>query len=101
MLILPLALAAAYVMTYPAIEVDSPTLVIVDLIAERGGAGIEAADLHQRLDDAYLLAPRLKDLVDEGLITVEGGRYRPLAKGVSLARLFAAWRRVLGAGMGG
>lgn len=100
-LTLALALAAAYVMTYPAIEVESPTLVIIEIIAGRRAQGIEAAELHRRLDAEFLVAPRLQELLNEGLAVLENGCYRPTPKGMKLARLFTAWQRLTRGGLGG
>jgi hypothetical protein len=100
-LLLALALAAAYVMTYPALEVESPILVIIEEIAQRGPKGVEADEFHRRLGDSVLVTPRLQDLVDEGLVVRKGDRYTPTAKGISLARVFIGWRKILGAGIGG
>jgi hypothetical protein len=100
-LVVALAIAAAYVMTYPAIEVESPILVLIDTIAKGGRAGVEFKELRHRLDNDALVAPRIQDLLDEGLLVLDDGRYRPTAKGVALARMFAGWRRIIGAGEGG
>jgi hypothetical protein len=100
-LTLALALAAAYVLTYPALEVDSPTLVIIEAIAERGPAGIAAEEFHRRLNDSVLVMPRLQDLLDEGLVVLKNDHYAPTRKGVMLARIFIAWRKLLRAGVGG
>lgn len=100
-LVLALALAAAYVMTYPAIEVESPTLVIIEIIAKRRTQGIDAAELHRRLDAEFLVAPRLQELLNEGLAVLENGRYRPTPKGRKLARLFTAWQHLTRGGLGG
>jgi hypothetical protein len=100
-LLLALALAAAWVMTYPAIEVESPTLVIVAAVAAAGPDGLAEAALRRALGDDALVRPRIRDLLDEGLAEARAGRLRLTARGAALARLFALWRRVLGLGTGG
>jgi hypothetical protein len=100
-LVLALALAASYVMTYPALEIESPTLVIIEVIAQRGNQGIEVDEFHRCLDDSVLVLPRIQDLVDEGLAVLRDGRYQATAKGLMLVRVFVAWRKILGAGLGG
>lgn len=100
-LALALALAASYVMTYPALEIESPTLVIIEVIAQRGNQGIEVDEFHRCLDDSVLVLPRIQDLVDEGLAVLRDGRYQATAKGLMLVRVFVAWRKILGAGLGG
>lgn len=100
-LLLALALAAAYVMTYPAIEVESPTLTIIQAIARQGAGGLARDRLFAELNDSVLVAPRIQDLLDENLAHREDGRYRLTGKGRALARTFVVWRAILGAPKGG
>ena len=99
--VLALALAAGYVMTYPAIEVESPTLVMIQAIARSGGEGLARATLFDQLNDEVLVAPRVRDLVSEGLAVEREGRLHLSGRGRRLVRLFLFWRRVLGAREGG
>ncbi len=99
--LLSLAFAAGYVMTYPAIEVESPTLVMIQAIARRGDAGLARATLFEQLNDEVLVAPRVRDLVREGLAIERGGRLHLSPRGHRLVSWFLVWRRVLGAGEGG
>jgi hypothetical protein len=96
-----LSAAAVYVMTYPALEVESPTLVMIDLLAGSEPNGLSRDDLYGRLDDSFLVTPRLDDLLREGLMTEIAGRCRLTARGRKLSQIFQAWRRLLGAGIGG
>ena len=100
-LLLALALAAGYVMTYPAIEVESPTLVMIRAIARRGPAGLDRAELFERLNDEVLVAPRVRDLLGEGLAEERSGRLYLSDGGRRLVNLFVLWRRLLGAREGG
>jgi hypothetical protein len=100
-ILLALALAAAYVMTYPAVEVESPTLVIVQAIARHGDEGFSRARLFEELNDSVLVAPRIQDLLDEQLAERAEDRIRLTPKGRTLARVFTLWRAVLGAPKGG
>jgi hypothetical protein len=99
--LLSLALAAAYVMTYPAIEVESPTLVIIQAISRRGAEGLARAALFEQLNDSVLVAPRIQDLLDEKLAVRDGDRIHSTSRGRFLARVFIAWRALLGAPKGG
>ena len=99
--LLSLAFAAGYVMTYPAIEVESPTLVMIQAIARRGDTGLARATLFEQLNDEVLVAPRVRDLVREGLAIERDGRLHLSARGRRLATWFLVWRRVLGASEGG
>ena len=96
-----LGFAAAYVISYPAIEVPSPTLVMIDLIAAAEPTGLTKAELYGRLNDEFLVIPRIEDLLREGLANESGGRICLTRKGLQLEQIFAAWRRFLGAGIGG
>jgi hypothetical protein len=100
-LLLALAFAAGYVMSYPAIEVESPTLVMIQAIARRGARGLARATLFEQLNDDVLVAPRVRDLVTDGLAVETQGRLRLSEGGRRLVSAFALWRRVLGAEDGG
>jgi hypothetical protein len=99
--LLALALAAAYVMTYPAIEVESPTLVIIQAISRRGPEGLARAELFEQLNGSVLVAPRIEDLLGERLAVRDGDRIRSTDRGRLLARVFIVWRALLGAPKGG
>ena len=90
------ALTLAYVTTYSAVEVDSPSLVMTKMIADAGPAGVSRRELDAALTDEVLVAPRVRDLVRDRLATLEGGRYRATRKGLRVAALFRCYRRVLG-----
>ena len=100
-LLLALALTAGYVMTYPAIEVESPTLVMIQAIARRGEEGLARTTLFAQLTDEVLVAPRVRDLLSDGLAVERGGRLYLSESGRRLVELFFVWRRVLGAREGG
>lgn len=99
--LMALAVAAAYVLSYPAIEAESPTLVMIDMVAKACSTGIARSDFYAQLPDAILVVPRIADLLDEGFATNVAGRYVLTAKGRRLANSFRSWRRLLGAGLGG
>ena len=100
-LLLALALAAGYVMTYPAIEVESPTLVMIQAIARRGEVGLPRETLFAQLNDKVLVAPRVRDLLRDGLAVEQADRLHLSAAGRRMLRLFVLWRQVLGAREGG
>ncbi len=100
-LLLSLAFAAGYVMTYPAIEVESPTLVMIQAIARRGDEGLARATLFAQLNDEVLVAPRVRDLLSDGLAVEREGRLHHSTRGRRLVNLFFIWRRLLGASAGG
>jgi hypothetical protein len=95
------AATLAYMITYSAVEVDSPSLHMVLAIRAGGAAGLPEAELLALRRDDRLVAPRVRDLVTDRMAVLEGERYRLTPKGALLARTFALYRRVLGAGLGG
>ncbi|MBF0481348.1 MAG: hypothetical protein HQK81_08545 [Desulfovibrionaceae bacterium] len=95
------AMMSAYVISYSALEADSPTLVMVRHILAAGPGGIAPEVFFREMNDEVLVQPRLDDLLRDGLAELVDGRYRPTAKGRAMARLFTLFRAVLGAGKGG
>jgi hypothetical protein len=99
--VLGLVLSAAYVMTYPAVDVASPTLTMVDAVTRTGAAGMARDEMYLRLDDKILVLPRVADLVREGLARESDARILLTPRGARLATVFRLWQQVLGAGKGG
>jgi hypothetical protein len=95
------AMTLAYVITYSALEADSPSLLIVLRVAQAGGKGVSAEELRRELNDAVLVRPRLADLVRDGLAVVRDGRFHVTPKGRALARVFVLFRGALRLGKGG
>lgn len=95
------AMAAAYIATYPALEAASPSLVILNDIDVAGSAGLPRQQLFDTMTDAVLLAPRIADLLGEGLVCCQEGRYRLTGKGERLAHLFIGLRKLLRLPAGG
>ena len=100
-LLLAAALGAAYIATYPALEVTSPTLAILDDIARSGRSGLDHRALVAKMDDGFLLLPRIADLENEGLVALSGDHYLLTAKGKRVAALFIRLRSLLRLPAGG
>ncbi len=94
-------LALVYLNTYSAIEVDSPTLVIVSLIHNAQKKGLLKIELENALSDDVLIAPRVKDLEDARLVSFDGVRYKLTPTGLRFVSIFIFWRKLLNAGLGG
>lgn len=92
-----LALMCGYIMTYPAIEVESPSLTIVNMIAKAGPGGLPAERLYAQLDDDAMLWPRADDLVNERALVFHDNRYQLTPKGRFITGVFAIFNRLLGA----
>lgn len=99
--LLDIALILSYMITYSAMEADSPSLVIALTIAGAGAGGIPEADFRDFVNDDRLVRPRIRDLVLNKLAYLDNGRYRLAFKGYLFARLFIAYRNLLGRGKGG
>lgn len=96
-----ISLSLVYVTTYPGIEADSPSLVMVLNIAGAGPEGLSKEVLYEAMNDDLLIKPRVMDLVNGRLAYMEGDRYRLTARGTWLVRIFIFYRRLLNAPKGG
>ncbi len=96
-----LACTAAYVVTYSAIEADSPSLAIMLRIARAGAGGIAAHAVVREMSDEVLIIPRIADLVRDGMVCVSDARYLLTPKGRRFVRIFIGWRALLGLPRGG
>ena len=89
-------LTLAYIITYSAVQVDSPSLVIVAAIAAGGGDGLGREALFAGLTDEILVRPRLEDLVRDEVVTFDGTVYRMSDRGSRFLALLVGWRRLMG-----
>lgn len=95
------SLFICYLITYSAIEADSPSLVIVAQIARAGKKGLSPEGITESLGNDLLILPRLKDLVDSGLVDLSGSLYKINEKGRLFVLPFVVFRNFLGLGKGG
>ncbi|MDD5436723.1 MAG: hypothetical protein PHX20_04175 [Candidatus Omnitrophica bacterium] len=96
-----LSIAAAYIVSYPAIEVDSPTLLIINAVFEAGPQGLEKGRLEGMMSDEVLVIPRIKDMLSDNMVYLDGERYRLMPKGLAMARIFSAYRNMIRGVKGG
>lgn len=75
------SMVLAYIVTYSAIEVDSPSLAMIIQIADSGADGIEKERLLSLFTDDYLIVPRVDDLVHGGALFYAEGKYYLTRKG--------------------
>jgi hypothetical protein len=99
--LLNISLILSYVITYSAIEADSPSLVIVMTVAAAGPGGIAESEFESFVNDDKLVKPRIRDLILDKMAYIDSGRYRLTTKGLIFARLFIFYRALLGRGKGG
>jgi len=95
------SLTLAYMITYSALEADSPSLVMILQVANAGEAGLPKSVFHEHMNDALLVDPRLRDLVKDQMVIPEGEGYRLTAKGRAMALLFIGYRKLLKLEKGG
>lgn len=96
-----ISLALVYIATYPAIEVDSPSLLIVNKIAEAGSSGLDKNKLAKVIDDDLLVKPRIHDLLSDKLVYFSGDKYKLTGRGRLIAGIFCSYRKLLKATKGG
>ena len=96
-----IAYAFSYIITYSALEADSPSLVIIKTIANAGREGLSKDKLRAILNDDILVRPRLADLLTDGMATIDDGKYRLTSKGYLSARIFITYRKLLNLPVGG
>ena len=95
------SLVLAYMITYSAVEADSPSLLIILRIAKAGETGCDRHLVENGLDNSLLIQPRLNDLLVDKMARLEAGKYQLEPKGVLMARLFILYRSIMGLGKGG
>lgn len=70
-----LAFTLAYIVTYSALEADSPTLSLIRHVASAGSRGLAVRDLQDFMNRRPFVAARLSALIDEGMLVERDGRY--------------------------
>lgn len=103
--LLYVALALAYMVTYSALQGDSPTFAILREISH-APKGCSVEWLRLVFNDDRLIVPRLEDLVVAGLVRRRPRRwiewqYSLTPAGARLARLYLGYRRLLRLEKGG
>jgi hypothetical protein len=96
-----LGLSAAYIASYPAIENESPTLKIANLLHLHKKTGLSKEKLQALFSDEDLVRPSIKKLVNEGLIIDNGNSFTLTVRGKHLAISFTRFRKILRAEKGG
>jgi len=100
-IVLFFSLFICYLLTYSAIDADSPSLVIVLRTSKAGKEGLPHNAIKESLGDDLLIEPRLKDLVEAHLVDFNGQIYKINQKGKIFISPFMLYRNLLGLGKGG
>lgn len=81
--------------TYSALEADSPSLVMIMTIAHSGSEGLSQKSFEEKINNDTLIVPRLKDALSEKLAYLNGNKYILTPKGRIIARMFITYRRII------
>ena len=101
-IILYMSLSLAYITTYSALEVDSPSLVMIMNIAKQGRSGLDKNALYQMAgNDDILVIPRVKDLLKIRLAYEKSGKIWISMKGRFFLRPILIYRKMIKAEKGG
>ena len=95
------SVAFFYFLNYVALEVDSPSIIIVSAILETKNHGLKPSRLSETLTDEILVKPRVQDLITDKMAFKKGDRYYLTQKGVLLSKLFLHYRNFFNLPKGG
>ncbi len=91
----------AYINFFSAIEVDSPSLVIVLKIYKAGKSGLTKESIKLGMNNETLVKPRVNDLYNAKIARLDGGMYYLNQKGAVIAIIFKYYRMLMKAEKGG
>jgi hypothetical protein len=85
------SLVAAYLISLPGLESESPSFVVVTRIDSKGTAGATEKDLAEVVNDETFVLNRLRSLEIEGLVDRAGDTLRITSRGRRFLRLFTVY----------
>ena len=95
------SLVLTYITTYSAVEVDSPSIVMVREIERAGRQGLDGGAFEKNANDGLLLIPRINDLIKDKMICNEDGVLKLSPKGWIVVKIFITYRSIIRRGKGG
>lgn len=101
MAIFHVAAMLAYVVAYSAIEERSPSMTILSYVADSYHRGRSRRELESVLMDISPVDRRLAAMIRDKMVQEDHATLMLTLKGQSWAKLFSAWRRLLGFRLGG
>ncbi|HWM84128.1 MAG TPA: hypothetical protein VNQ56_18870 [Pseudolabrys sp.] len=84
-----------YLILFSALEADSPTLTILNLIASRGQAGIHQDELVREMEKHSYVQVRIDQMVRDGMALESAGRIRLASGGLWFSHFILFYRRLL------
>lgn len=94
--LLHFSLSSSYILSYPAVEAVSPSLLILLMIGDSRSAGLRYDDMLHCFDDGDLLQPRIQDLIDAGWIVETNGFFRVASRGAGILLFYMFLHRLIG-----
>lgn len=94
--LLHFALSTSYILSYPAVEAVSPSLMILLMIGDSRSSGLQYNDMLHCFDDGDLLQPRIQDLIDAGWIAESGNSFSVTYRGFIILLFYMFMHRLLG-----
>ena len=91
-----ISITLAYVITYTAIEGDSPTLSLMRFLAQSGAAGLPSSEVTRFLAQRPFVRARLDALVRSGQVVERNGRYVLAGQGTMFFKVILAYRKLYG-----
>lgn len=91
----------AYVISYTAIEIDSPSLLMVRAINNSESNRVSVAEFHNLMKDSLKIEPLITELLNDRMVRLDGQYYRLTPKGAFMTYLIMLHRSLLGLGKGG
>ena len=94
-------LSSCYILFFPAVQAESPTLVMVRYLDKnKASGGLTRDEIMMKMCSDLPLQDRIKDLQNNGLIRASEGSQRPSGGGRLIAVFFYCYRRAMKLPMG-
>lgn len=90
-----ISVSLAYMVTYSALEADSPSLVMIMTIANSGKEGLSQKNFEEKINNDTLIIPRLNDALSEKLVYLNGDKYNLTLKGRIFSAIFMFYREII------
>lgn len=90
------ALAGTYFILFSAIETDSPTLSLLQVVYQHRAHGIGREELLAAIAKRSYIQARIDQMLSDGMATRVGERLMPAKSGRNLLALVMSYRRLLG-----
>jgi hypothetical protein len=90
-----ISLTLFYITNYQALEVDSPSIVMVRKIGKAGSQGLDKDKFKQQINNDILIKPRLEELVAGDMVYLDDRVYKIKPKGILIASIFIMYRKLL------